>query len=367
MKTWKNIEKPFEKLKQSNTLNFSPKKKLQDNWNVSSKTFIFHRNFQNHEKTNQDLFGEICKRCNVFEMSQHLLMFSTFLNFAQHYWKHLQKSPNKLNKPKSWKTSSTETSSKTVGNNTSQILETVNLWARCHSRSSTCKFQFHLACFLKSSVLMRPWRCDSSLESHLDLPDPFIVSSSFDSTIIQQCSCCVHSQQPLDMNDSVCIQRLDGRLDCFFSVSTFINRQRPFSSASWHHTRPDPRLVITNVGLGKHLFVFETFEFGRQFQKYVRAIFDNLEKWNLENKFKMLKFSKKPKNHEKQTGKTKSQCREMQKMFKKMFKCFNVFFEKKRICKKIKILWRSSKFSRSKNLDIFPILIKKSLGRVGFS
>ena len=39
------------------------------------------------------------------------------------------------------------------------------------SRSSGCTFQF-LASFLKSSALVRPWRCDSTLESHLDLPSP---------------------------------------------------------------------------------------------------------------------------------------------------------------------------------------------------
>ena len=49
------------------------------------------------------------------------------------------------------------------------------------------------------SDLRRP--CDhgaatSTLESHLDLPDPFIVSSAFDSRVVQQCSCCcVHSQR----------------------------------------------------------------------------------------------------------------------------------------------------------------------------
>ena len=78
----------------------------------------------------------------------------------------------------------------------------------CHSRSSNCKFQFHLTCFLRSSVLMRPWRCDPTLESHNDLPDPFIVSSSFDSTVVQQSSCCLHSQQPLEVNDSVCTECL---------------------------------------------------------------------------------------------------------------------------------------------------------------
>ena len=48
------------------------------------------------------------------------------------------------------------------------------------------RLQFCLACSLKSSALMRPWRCDSTLESQLDLPNPFIVSSSFDFTIIGQ-------------------------------------------------------------------------------------------------------------------------------------------------------------------------------------
>ena len=78
----------------------------------------------------------------------------------------------------------------------------------CLSRISNCKFQFHLACFLRFSALMRPWRCDSTLESHVDLPDPIIVSSSLDSTVIQQRSCCVHSQQPSEMSDSVCTQCL---------------------------------------------------------------------------------------------------------------------------------------------------------------
>ena len=54
--------------------------------------------------------------------------------------------------------------------------------------------------------------CDSTLESHLDLPDPYIVSSSFDATATQQNSCCVHSQQPSEMNHSVCTQCLGRRV-----------------------------------------------------------------------------------------------------------------------------------------------------------
>ena len=35
------------------------------------------------------------------------------------------------------------------------------------SRSSNCKFQFHLACSLRSSALMRPWRFHSTLPRSL--------------------------------------------------------------------------------------------------------------------------------------------------------------------------------------------------------
>ena len=71
--------------------------------------------------------------------------------------------------------------------------------------SSTCKFQIHLACFVRASALMRPWRCGSSAASRLDPPDPFIVSSAPDSTVTQQRSSHrVHSQQLLEMNGSVC-------------------------------------------------------------------------------------------------------------------------------------------------------------------
>ena len=42
------------------------------------------------------------------------------------------------------------------------------------SCSSNCTFQFHLACFLRFSALMRPRRCDFDFESHLDLTEPFL-------------------------------------------------------------------------------------------------------------------------------------------------------------------------------------------------
>ena len=47
-------------------------------------------------------------------------------------------------------------------------------------------------------------RGDSTLESRPDLSDRFVVSSSFDSTVIQKSSCRVLSQQPWEMDDSVC-------------------------------------------------------------------------------------------------------------------------------------------------------------------
>ena len=98
---------------------------------------------------------------------------------------------------------------------------------------------------------MRPWRCDSTLESHLDPPDPFIVPSSFDSTVIQQ-SCFVHSQQPWEMIDSVYTQCLGADVGwivhlhqseaplfhCFLTPECFVSRCLRYS------TRPDPRLVI---------------------------------------------------------------------------------------------------------------------------
>ena len=58
------------------------------------------------------------------------------------------------------------------------------------------------------------WPVLSSLP-RLDLSDPFIVSSWFGSTVIQQNSCHVHSRQPQEMNDSVCTQCLG---DCVGGV-----------------------------------------------------------------------------------------------------------------------------------------------------
>ena len=74
--------------------------------------------------------------------------------------------------------------------------------------STSCKFQIHLACFDRASALMRPWRSDSSAASRFDPPNPFIVSSAPDSTVTQRSSHRVHSQQPLEMNGSVCLQCL---------------------------------------------------------------------------------------------------------------------------------------------------------------
>ena len=42
----------------------------------------------------------------------------------------------------------------------------------CQSRSSSCRFQFHAAFFLRSSLLKRPWRCGFDLNHTLISPNP---------------------------------------------------------------------------------------------------------------------------------------------------------------------------------------------------
>ena len=74
--------------------------------------------------------------------------------------------------------------------------------------TTSCKFQIHLACFVRASALMHPWRCDSSAASRLDPPDRFIVSSAPDSTVTQRSSHRVHSQHPQEINGSVCLRCL---------------------------------------------------------------------------------------------------------------------------------------------------------------
>ena len=71
--------------------------------------------------------------------------------------------------------------------------------------TTSCNFQIHLAYFVRASTLMRPWRCDKSVASRLDPSNPFIVSSAPDSTVTQRSSYHVHSQQPQEINGSVCL------------------------------------------------------------------------------------------------------------------------------------------------------------------
>lgn len=70
------------------------------------------------------------------------------------------------------------------------------------------------------AALKRPWRCESALclkdllkflWNRPLISDLFFVSS-FDSTVLQQCSCCVHSQHAWEMDVSVCTQCLGARV-----------------------------------------------------------------------------------------------------------------------------------------------------------
>ena len=83
--------------------------------------------------------------------------------------------------------------------------------------------------------------------------DPFFVSSSFDSTVIQICSCCVHFQQSSEMNDSVCTQCPGAGAGGIgshcppSSIGSDPSRLLPGTRVllmSRFFTRPVPRLVI---------------------------------------------------------------------------------------------------------------------------
>ena len=106
---------------------------------------------------------------------------------------------------------------------------------------------------------MRPLRCDFDFGiAPLIFTDPFFVSSSFDSTVIQPCSRDVHSQQSQEMNHSVCTQRLGANVGwTVFHCPPSSIGSAPFRLLPDTHqsalisrcfTRPDGRLVITPRG-----------------------------------------------------------------------------------------------------------------------
>ena len=109
----------------------------------------------------------------------------------------------------------------------------------------------------------------STSKPHIDLPYAFFASFSLDSTVIQQCSCCVYFRQSQEINDSVCARCTGADVgwmvlaihlhqsealifECFVTPETFdienVSPSQVHASASCRELRLNRYVHATEVG-----------------------------------------------------------------------------------------------------------------------
>ena len=104
----------------------------------------------------------------------------------------------------------------------------------------------------KASAIMRPWRRHLTAKIALDLPDPFIVPSSFDLTVAPAMPT-LRPFTAVARDERFCLSTTFGYAHISWIVPAVrLHQKRPFSMASWHQcalisrgfTPPAPHLAV---------------------------------------------------------------------------------------------------------------------------